>query len=124
MVFLATAQHVEVQESTSRLPAYGQHNENIAKGRKYTLVLSPNYQHCIDPGDGTQLTDGIHTEGYFWTQKSTVGWSAAHPVIITVDLESVQPISGVSFNTAAGVAGVQWEDIYIRRGSCRALSRT
>lgn len=108
MVFLATAQHVEVQESTSRLPAYGQHNENIAKGRKYTLVLSPNYQHCIDPGDGTQLTDGIHTEGYFWTQKSTVGWSAAHPVIITVDLESVQPISGVSFNTAAGVAGVQW----------------
>jgi len=83
-------------------------SENLALGKTYTLEPSPNYTHCTDPGDLRQLTDGQHTTGYFWTQPSTVGWSGARPVIITIDLGDVQPISGVSFSTAAGVAGVEW----------------
>jgi hypothetical protein len=86
---------------------YGEH-ENIAKGKKYTLDPKPNYQYCTDPGDAIQLTDGVYTKGYFWTQPSTVGWSGVNPAYITIDLEAVEPISGVSFNTAAGVAGVEW----------------
>ncbi|MBN2376528.1 MAG: hypothetical protein JXD22_09010 [Sedimentisphaerales bacterium] len=82
--------------------------ENIARGKKYTLSPRPNYSHCTDPEDNLQLTDGVYTEGYFWTQKSTVGWSNSNPVIITIDLESTQPVGGISFNTAAGVAGVEW----------------
>ena len=82
--------------------------ENLALGRPYTLEPSPNYAHCTDPGDLRQLTDGQHTTGYFWTQPSTVGWSGARPVIITIDLGVVQPIRGVSYSTAAGVAGVEW----------------
>ncbi|MFQ6042113.1 MAG: hypothetical protein ACE5PV_14750 [Candidatus Poribacteria bacterium] len=92
---------------------YGQPYENIAKGKKYKLTPRPNYSYCTDAGDTVQLTDGVYTKGYFWTQKSTVGWQNAHPVIITIDLESVQPIGGVSFSTAAGTAGVQWPSILI-----------
>lgn len=88
--------------------AAGQPGKNIALGKKYTLSPAPNYEHCTDPGDKTQLTDGKLTQGYFWTQQGTVGWAHAPHVEITVDLERVEPIGGVSFRTAAGVAGVEW----------------
>ncbi len=82
--------------------------ENLARGKRYTLEPAPNYKYCTDAGDRTQLTDGVYTQGHFWTQKSTVGWSGAHHVIVTIDLGKVEPISGASFHTAAGVAGVTW----------------
>ena len=82
--------------------------KNVALGRTYTLVPAPNYPLCTDPADRTQLTDGQYTRDYFWTQKSTVGWSHSRPVVITLDLEKDIPIRGLSFNTAAGVAGVEW----------------
>jgi len=81
---------------------------NIALGRSYRMKPSPRYSYCTDPDDLTQLTDGVYTSGYFWTQKTTVGWSRAMPVIITVDLGEIEPVTGASFNTAAGVAGVAW----------------
>lgn len=82
--------------------------ENLAHAKPYTLHPRPNYSHCTDPGDKTQLTDGQVTSGYFWTQKTTVGWNRARPVEITIDLEQDSPIRGLSFQTAAGVAGVGW----------------
>lgn len=82
--------------------------ENIALGKSYTLSPRPNYALCTGPDDITQLTDGVYTEGYFWTQKTTVGWQHAAPAVITLDLGEVEPIAGVSYNTAAGVAGVSW----------------
>jgi hypothetical protein len=81
--------------------------ENIALGASCAFDPAPNYQLCTDPGDAVQLTDGVYTVGYFWTQASTVGWSNAVPVI-TLDLGTDQPIRGISYNTAAGVAGVSW----------------
>ena len=82
--------------------------ENLALGKPYTLDPRPNYALCTDPGDKTQLTDGVYTKGYFWTQQSTVGWNNIGGATITIDLGSVQPIRGASFNTAAGRAGVAW----------------
>lgn len=82
--------------------------KNLARGAKYVLSPPPSYSHCTDPGDATQLTDGQLTEGYFWTQKGTVGWSHAQYATITVDLGKTEPIGGASFRTAAGVAGVTW----------------
>ncbi|MBN1419746.1 MAG: hypothetical protein JXP34_13285 [Planctomycetes bacterium] len=82
--------------------------ENIAKGKPYALSPAPNYTHCTDPGDATQLTDGVYSEGYFWTQKTTVGWRSAAFARIAIDLGRIEPIRGVSVNTAAGVAGVTW----------------
>lgn len=82
--------------------------DNMAVGAKYTLRPAPNYQLCTDPDDPIQLTDGKTTTGYFWTQKGTVGWSSTAYAVITVDLGKVQPISGVSFTTAAGAAQVTW----------------
>lgn len=81
---------------------------NVAIGAKVTLWPTPNYRLCTDPDDAVQLTDGKSTTDYFWTQKGTVGWSAAAYAVITVDLGKVQPISGVSFTTAAGAAQVTW----------------
>ena len=81
---------------------------NVALNKPYTLSPNPGYGYCTDPGDKTQLTDGVYTVGYFWTQKTTVGWQHANPVIISLDLGQVQPIAGLSFSTAAGVAGVAW----------------
>ncbi|MFW6162038.1 MAG: discoidin domain-containing protein, partial [Planctomycetota bacterium] len=83
--------------------------ENLARGRPYTMGR-PNYHHCTDPADKTQLTDGVYTKGYFWTQKTTVGWRGGAPQLITIDLGADRPICGVSWSTAAGVAGVQWPD--------------
>ncbi len=82
--------------------------ENMARGCGYTMYPAPSYGHCTDAGDATQLTDGVYTQGYFWTQTSTVGWQGAPIVLVTVDLGETRPISGVSFSTAAGVAGVAW----------------
>jgi len=82
--------------------------ENIAKWKTYTFNAPPNYALCSDPGDIVQLTDGIFTSGYFWTQKTTVGWQRKRPIVITIDLGRIEPIRGVSYNTAAGVAGVTW----------------
>ncbi|MFO7947215.1 MAG: discoidin domain-containing protein, partial [Armatimonadota bacterium] len=85
-----------------------QPGENIALGRDYTWSAKPTYALCADEGDSEQLTDGKHTVGYFWTQDSTVGWSLREPLTLTIDLGEVMPISGLSFNTAAGTASVGW----------------
>lgn len=82
--------------------------ENLALGKPYTFSARPNYSYCTDPDDARQLTDGQYTAGYFWAQKGTVGWVHARFVVITLDLGKGEPIRGVSFNTAAGVAGVTW----------------
>jgi len=82
--------------------------ENIALGKKYRLEPRPSYPHCTDANDRIELTDGVYTKGYFWTQKTTVGWRLAFPTIITIDLEKIEPICGVSYSTAAGVAGVKF----------------
>ncbi len=87
-------------------PAWAQ--QNVALGASYTLDPAPNYAHSTDDGDGVQLTDGVYTEGYFWTQLSTVGWQEKKPVIVTIDLGAVRPIRGVSFSTAGGSADVRW----------------
>ena len=39
--------------------------KNVALGAKYELSPAPNYQHCTDPGDLVQLTDGKTTKDYF-----------------------------------------------------------
>ncbi len=82
--------------------------ENLALGKSYTWSQKPSYGYSTDEGDSTQLTDGQHSVGYFWVQKSTVGWQMRKLLSITIDLEDVAPICGVSFNTAAGTAGVGW----------------
>jgi len=84
---------------------------NLAQGKPYTMSRKPNYGLCSDAGDATQLTDGVYTKGYFWTQKSTVGWSHAFLHNITIDLGKTEPICGVSWNAAAGSAGVTWPSL-------------
>ena len=88
--------------------ARAQGPENIAPGAACTFSPAPNYAHCTDPDDAKQLTDGQYVQGHFWTQPGTVGWSGCGQVIITLDLGADKPISGLSFSTAAGVAGVTW----------------
>ncbi len=92
----------------TQLVAFGSNDPNLAIGKPCQLQPAPNYLYCTDSSDRVQLTDGLLTQGYFWTQKSTVGWVNASPATITIDLGCVEPISGVSFNTAAGCAGVTW----------------
>ncbi|MEW6359246.1 MAG: hypothetical protein AB1696_23125 [Planctomycetota bacterium] len=82
--------------------------ENVARGKAVRFEPATNYQHCTDPDDKMQLTDGVYSQGYFWTQKGTVGWTNANPAVVTIDLGGIEPICGISFNTAAGVAGVTW----------------
>lgn len=84
--------------------------ENIALGRPYTMDPAPRYSYSTDPGDVTQLTDGEYTEGHFWTRPTTVGWSGQSPKTITIDLGADQPISAISFSTAAGIADVTWPE--------------
>jgi len=83
---------------------------NIALNMPYTLEPAPNDRYCTDPNDAGQLTDGVYSEGYFWVQKTTVGWQWANPAIVTLDLGADKPIRGASFHTAAGVADVTWPE--------------
>ena len=81
---------------------------NIALHKHYTLEPAPTYGDCsLDPGRAL-LTDGTYTQGYFWVQKTSVGWVHSRPVVITIDLGRVEPVAGLSYSTAAGVAGVNW----------------
>ena len=85
--------------------------QNLALGRPYTMSPPPNYSLTADAGDSVQLTDGSYTTaiGTFWMHSNVVGWSHVAPVTIVIDLQSVQPISGVSFSTAArAAADVHW----------------
>jgi len=81
---------------------------NVALHKPYTMEPLPTYGDCADARDRIQLTDGEYTTGYFWVQKSTVGWVHSRPVIVTIDLGQVEPIAGLSYSTAAGVADVTW----------------
>ncbi len=81
---------------------------NLALNRPYTWDPAPSYHHCTDAGDKTQLTDGKESEGYFWTQKETVGWRPKLAASVTIDLGKLEPIGGVTFRTAARAAGVEW----------------
>jgi len=73
-------------------------SQNIALNKRYTLSTPPNYINSAPASDKTSLTDGIYTNGYFWSQRTTVGWQHV-PVTITIDLGEVQPIAAVTFNT-------------------------
>jgi len=89
-------------------PQRPERRDNIALGKPYALSPPPSYEYCTDPGDTEQLTDGKYTVGYFWTQKSTVGWYLYSPQVI-IDLGSVQPIDGIMINCpGGGAAGVQF----------------
>lgn len=87
-------------------------DDNIARGKSYTFSIAPNYSYCTEDGDVTDLTDGERTTSKvdnFWTHEGCVGWAhTREPIQITLDLESVQPIAGVSYCSAAGSAGVSW----------------
>ncbi len=92
---------------------HAQQPKNLALNRPYTLSPAPNYGYCTDPGDNVQLTDGIQVDGYFWVQQGCVGWQTGLMNFITIDLGRVCPISGISYDTAAGVAGVHWPSAII-----------
>ncbi len=81
--------------------------KNIAKGKSYEWSLPPNYQYCSHDPEKKQLTDGVYAKPnkVFWLQNETVGWSHRIPHI-TVDLGKDMPVTGASFSTAGGRAGV------------------
>ena len=104
----AWAQDSELSPTAHRTVPTERPSENIALGASYTMEPGPNYRLCSDPGDAEQLTDGVYTDGYFWAQKSTVGYQERTPSMVTIDLGEVKPIRGVSYHTAGGFADVHW----------------
>ncbi|MHB8898818.1 MAG: hypothetical protein ACYC6Y_08745 [Thermoguttaceae bacterium] len=82
--------------------------KNLALGKTCRFSPQPNYSYSTDGADASQPTDGKLTEGYFWTQQGTVGWSGASYATVTIDLKKVEPIGGASLRTAAGRADVTW----------------
>lgn len=112
-VCLASIEITPLAEQKPRqiIPKLG---ENLALTRPYTMNPKPTYSYCMDPDDKTQLTDGVYTEGHFWTRPTTVGWGGVAPKFINIDLGHDMPIKGVSYSTAAGVAGVNWpQHLYV-----------
>ena len=84
--------------------------KNLAIGKPYQLSPPPSYQYCTDPDDDKQLTDGKYTAGYYWTQKSTVGWYLYSPQI-TVDLGRSESIEAIMINCpGGGTAGVKFPE--------------
>jgi hypothetical protein len=104
--------------SCALIPGARAQPANIALGKTVTFSTPPNYALCTDPDDDKQLTDGLYSSqgnlqeaedtSAIWVQKGTVGWRELKSVAITIDLGAVQPISGVSYSTAARPSDVQW----------------
>jgi hypothetical protein len=90
---------------------------NIALGRSVTLS-KPSTEPYTKDKSASQLTDGKYSGADYdeenqaatlWVQKGALTWRVGkEPIIVTIDLGEVKPISGVSFSTAAGTAGVQF----------------
>ena len=73
--------------------------------------LRPTMRFVKDEADAVQLTDGeskSSCKNQFGVEKSSGGWSQGLPIIMTIDLEREEPISGISWNGAAGSGGVTW----------------
>lgn len=77
--------------------------KNLALGKSYTVSPLATYRLSAPPTDRTSLTDGVYTKGFFWAQKTTVGWWPTRTVEILIDLEKVSVIDSISFNTARGI---------------------
>lgn len=75
--------------------------KNLALHKTTSLYPAPNYPDCADVGDDLQLTDGVLTEGRYWMQKSSVGWTFFHPRVV-VDLGKIEPIREVIVHTVGG----------------------
>lgn len=76
---------------------------NLALNKPYSLSSKPNYALSAPPSDTTSLTDGKYSTGFFWTQKTTVGWQNVKTVEIMIDLEKISTIGSISFSTARGI---------------------
>ena len=75
--------------------------ENLALERPYTFSHPPNYGGCTDPGDATDLTDGVRN-GSVWSKKGTVGWvSGAQSKSIEIDLGQICSVDGLTFASGA-----------------------
>ena len=82
---------------------------NISVHKPYTVSPIQNYELTAQSTDTTSLTDGKFTSGYFWTQKSTLGWQNVRTVEIMIDLRKSSNIDSIVFNTARGTqAGVNY----------------
>jgi hypothetical protein len=103
---LQTAGRTATRAAVIQTPGEGR---NLAAHKPYTVNRRPDYGVAID-SDHAQLTNGVYTRGYFWTQSTTAGWVRANvqPVVITIDLGAVESIGGASYSTAAGAAAVHW----------------
>jgi hypothetical protein len=95
------------QTSSQTLDVLPDIGPNLALHKPYTMDPPPGYADPRDEGDAVQLTDGVYTQGHFWTRKTTVGWGTQN-VLITIDLGQDQPLQGLSLNTAGGIADVHW----------------
>jgi len=84
--------------------------EDIALGKGYAWQESPRYGGCTEDGDAVQLKDGKYNDapGLFWLQAGAVGWQDTMPVVVTIDLGTVQPIAGVSYSTASDTDSYGW----------------
>ncbi|MCE5237201.1 hypothetical protein LLH23_01760 [bacterium] len=80
---------------------------NLALGKPCTFSPAPNYGLCTDPGDATDLTDGVYN-GCEWRDKGTVGWGVGRTKSFTVDLDlgSEQPVGKITLDTVTGGAQV------------------
>ena len=85
--------------------------ENLALHKSYTFSPEPAYPLCTDSSDTIQLTDGKKF-GSRWTEKTTVGWRRAEPIVkIVIDLETKYAIDEVRIYTiGGGVATVEFPE--------------
>jgi hypothetical protein len=85
--------------------AFGEEKKNLVLEKPYTYWPEPNYHHCTDKGDKTQLTDGEtkYAPG-MWMFPTTVGWSPALdvPVVVHFDLGEEATVNELVFNSCGG----------------------
>lgn len=113
VVFIAGSTSAEIEATTPGGEELMRLGPNIALGKACSFSMNPNYPFCRDEGDFVQLTDGKHEPGCSPKGQGTVGWlkrNRPSPVEITIDLEKVEPIAGISYSTFAGGEAIRWPD--------------
>lgn len=81
---------------------FAAYTQNIALGKPTTFSISPNYLQDFRGN----VTDGVYTNGHFWTSSTTLGWFGEGALTITIDLLKSENFNEVVFSTAFGQADV------------------
>lgn len=104
---IATALIVLMLVASGSMVALAAEGQPISAGKTYTFDVKVPLKKYPDP-DGKKLTDGVISNTTSYLNPAWVGFWSTEPFVVTIDLETSQPIHQVRTYNLSGAAGITW----------------